>query len=162
VTPSDLPSFKDALHRLGRVMGRAVTEDLVEDYFQDLKEFEWPLVETALAEVRKTSRFWPRPSAIRAVCLRAPGAEPTTALPPWVNHTAERYYCDTCQDTGFERGLECDGAGGCHVGHCGREGYLNHPHGYTRACSCRATNPILVRDRERVRQRNQANREASV
>ena len=149
MSPSDLPTFRDALHRLGRVFSRAVSEELVEDYFQDLKEFDWRLVEAAIEETRKTAKFWPRPAVLREACLTPMRSEPFTSMPAYVNHTEERYACDVCQDTGFERGLSCEGNGTCHVGHCGAQGYVNAAHDFTRRCRCRATNPVLVRERER-------------
>jgi hypothetical protein len=149
MTGHDMPAFKLALHRLGRSLGRAVSEELTEDYFNDLLEFSWPIVEAAMEDVRKTARFWPRPAILREACLKPMRSEPFTQLPTNVNHAEERYACDVCQDTGFERELTCDGNGACRVGHCGAKGYANLPHDFTRRCGCRATNPILVRERER-------------
>ena len=150
MTPADLGLFRDGLRRLGRVMSRVVSEELVEDYFADLREFPWASVEAAIEEVRKSSRFWPRPAQLREACLKPMRSEPVTAMPGYVNHAAERYACDVCQDTGFERGLDCDGTGRCHLGHCGSPGSSNATHAFTRRCACRGTNPVLVRERERV------------
>jgi len=149
VTGQDMPAFKTALYRLGRVMNHPVSEALVEDYFGDLREFQWPTVQVAIEDVRKTARYWPRPVVLRDACLKPMGSEPATPMPAYVNHAEERFACDVCQDTGFERALACDGNGACRVGHCGAAGYMNAPHDFTRRCRCRATNPVLVRERER-------------
>lgn len=57
-------------------------------------------------------------------------------------------HCANCEDTGFVRGLDCPGDGRCHIGRCGQLAHVSYPHGYTRACHCRATNPALIQARE--------------
>jgi hypothetical protein len=68
-----------------------------------------------------------------------------------VRHDDPVYHCARCEDTGFVRGLDCPGDGRCAVGHCGQPGHVSYAHSYTRRCHCRATNPVLVRQREILR-----------
>lgn len=56
-------------------------------------------------------------------------------------------HCTACEDTGFTRDLTCPGDGRCHVGNCGHQSQSG-PHDYTRKCFCRATNPVLMKQRE--------------
>ena len=67
-----------------------------------------------------------------------------------MQHDEPAYACVSCEDTGFVRGLECPGDGRCQCGRCGRPMGSITPHGYTRKCSCRATNPVLLRQRELI------------
>jgi hypothetical protein len=62
-------------------------------------------------------------------------------------------HCAACEDMGFERGLACPGDGRCQVGRCGQAGHVTYPHSFTRACACRATNPVLARERDFLRRR---------
>ena len=61
-------------------------------------------------------------------------------------------HCTNCEDTGFERGLSCPGDGRCHVAQCGRPGHVSYAHHFTRMCHCRATNPVIVKQRERLQE----------
>jgi hypothetical protein len=149
----DMPAFSASLKRLGRVMSRVVADDLVEDYFVDLKEFPLDTVDRALDHVRKSARFWPRPGVIREACLLVPGVRSATCIPSWVDPVAEAYFCSDCSDSGFVRGLECAGDGRCHVGHCGQQVGQTGPHPYIRRCGCVRTNPVLMRERDIQRQR---------
>jgi hypothetical protein len=153
VTQNDYPAFKAALVRLGRVMSHPTSEDVVQDYFSDLQEFPLENVGLALDHVRKTSKFWPKPSVIREACLLVPGVTHITGVPSWVDPVAEKYFCGTCDDTGFVRGLSCAGDGTCHIGHCGQMAGRVFEHTYTRRCGCVATNPVLMRERDLQRQR---------
>lgn len=142
--------FADALRRLGHRLGKKdVDTDAVTEAFEDLRSFEWQVVVDAIETLRKTSRFFPRPQQLIDACHEASRAYHSKAFvpPADVDHRAGRYACNVCEDTGFERGLECDGSGACHIGACGKEGGSNTPHPFTRRCGCRATNPVLVHAR---------------
>lgn len=154
MTAMDMPVFSASLKQLGRIMSRVVGDALVEDYYADLKEFPLDAVQKAIEHVRKNARFWPRPSALREACLLVPGIATVTAIPHWVDHAAERYFCGVCADSGFARGLECPGDGRCRVGHCGQEGHSTYAHAYTRRCGCVYTNPVLMAERDKARQHN--------
>ena len=154
MTAMDMPDFAASLKRLGRTMSRVVAEDLVEDYFSDLKEFPLDCVNKALDHVRKTARFWPRPSVIREACLLVPGVASVTSVPHWVDPAADVYFCNACCDSGFMQGLTCDGDGRCHIGHCGQTAGQMHTHTYTRRCGCVSSNPVMMRDRDLQRNRN--------
>lgn len=69
-----------------------------------------------------------------------------------MRHDDPVYHCTACEDTGFVRELECPGDGRCSVGQCGRPGHVSYAHPYTRKCHCRATNPVLVKARERLQE----------
>ena len=153
MTVMDMPAFSASLKRLGRVMSRPITDDLVEDYFTDLREFPLDTVDRALDRVRKTAKFWPRPAVIREACIVAPGVGSITAVPHWVDPVADVYFCSTCSDSGFVRGLTCVGDGGCHIGHCGQLAGQTSEHSYTRRCRCVSTNPVMQRERDIQRQR---------
>ena len=71
------------------------------------------------------------------------------------------HHCTLCEDTGFlrgspGRGLECPGHGRCGIAGCGRDGHTIYAHTYTRGCSCRATNPVLVELRARANEKASA------
>lgn len=162
MTAMDMPEFSAALKRLGRTMSRVVGEDLVEDYFLDLKEFPLENVHRAFDHVRKTAKYWPRPSVIREACLLVPGVASVTSVPPWVDPVADVFFCSDCDDSGFVRRLECPGDGSCQIAHCGQVSGQSTSHGYTRRCSCVSTNPVMMRERDLHRNRNagrQAERE---
>jgi hypothetical protein len=61
------------------------------------------------------------------------------------------FHCTACEDTGFERALVCPGDGRCQMGRCGQAGH-HEAHHFTRLCSCRPSNPVLARLRERLRE----------
>jgi hypothetical protein len=150
VDSSQFGNFAEALRTLARRLGRKdVDTETATEAFEDLRSFPWPVVTAALETLRKTSRFFPRPQQLIDACHDASREYHSKAFvkPDNVNHEAGQYACDVCQDTGFERGLECDGTGVCHVGHCGHEGHVNQPHAFTRRCACRPTNPVLIHAR---------------
>jgi len=157
VQPTDGPAFSAALKRLGRAFGKDLDAELVGDYWDDLKGYSWPLVERALSQVRQSSRYWPRPVVILDACIEEArkGGHYTTAMPVDTKdehgNPVRVYACDVCEDTGFERGLVCDGYGVCHIRGCSDQGSEHEPHGFTRRCACRATNPVLMRERDATR-----------
>lgn len=57
-----------------------------------------------------------------------------------------RYYCDTCQDGGWQS-FQCDGHS-----QCGRDRQCPYPHKYVKRCACWETNPALIRKREKAAQ----------
>jgi hypothetical protein len=69
------------------------------------------------------------------------------------------YHCIRCEDTGFVRGVACNGTGQCRIGRCGHPGYHNYAHTYTTACHCRADNPILQEQRQFLIDRTQKQQE---
>jgi hypothetical protein len=168
MTQTDYGDFAASLHRLGRAFSKPVEAEMIQDYFDDLKGYSLGLVEEALTHVRQTSRFWPRPVVILDACIEASRARASRsdAVPATVNHDDDRYACDVCLDTGFERKLECDGTGVCRIDACANAwavytqarsanpvADIDRPyaHAFTRRCVCRATNPVLVREREATR-----------
>lgn len=68
-----------------------------------------------------------------------------------MRHADPVYHCTRCEDTGFVRDMECPGDGRCAVGHCGQPGHVSYAHGYTRKCHCRADNPVLKAQRDRLK-----------
>ena len=149
----DFAPFRLALERTAAAYGKPLATDLTSTYFDDLEAYPLPAVLAALDKARHTGKFFPRVATLRELCATHPAVLVVTDVPPWVNHDTGTYFCSNCADTGFLRGLACDGDGRCHLGGCGREGHVNEPHGYTRACSCRPTNPLLRRQREILTQR---------
>lgn len=160
MTTDDFAAFRVALERTAASYGKAVTSDLTSTYFNDLDRFPLPAVVAAIDKARQTGKFFPRVATLRELCATDSAIVVGTDVPSWVNHDEGAYFCSTCDDTGFVRRLTCDGAGQCRIAGCGRHGHPNEPHGYTRKCSCRGTNPVLMRQRELVAQR-QARTEAA-
>ena len=153
MTTNDLAAFRSALERTAAAYSKALPSDLTSTYFDDLEAYPLAAVLAALDKARQSGKFFPRVATLRELCASDSRVMVPTDIPPWVNHSEGIYFCSACNDTGFLRGLECAGTGTCHIGHCGVPGYANHPHGYTRFCSCRSTNPILRRQRELLTQR---------
>ena len=113
-----------------------------------------PVVERAFDVVRQSSHFWPKPAALLGACRDLAQRDALTGgvnVPEYVDHQAGVYFCSVCQDTGFERGLVCDGSGVCHLKGCGALGSAVESHPFTRRCACRASNPVLQRERDASR-----------
>ena len=153
MTDADLDAFGAAYRRLGTRLGKAVDGAALMESFRDVREHPLAVVEAALEHLGRSCRFMPRPVQVIEACQdQARGrAVDGGGVPPWVNHNEEVYFCAPCQDTGFLRALWCDGDGRCHIPSCGQQGMANAPHGYTRKCDCRATNPVLERQRNILR-----------
>ena len=83
-----------------------------------------------------------------------PGVASVTAVPNWVDPVGGRFFCGTCEDSGFVQGLTCAGNGACHIGHCGQFDNQQYAHSYARRCGCVTTNPVMMADRDKARQRN--------
>lgn len=159
MTAADFRDFRAAIERTAAAFGKALPETLTGTYFDDLGAYPLTAVLAALDKARREMRFFPRVSSLRELCETDSAVVVPTAVPEWIDHDHGRYWCEGCQDTGYARGLECPGDGTCHLGSCGRDGHNKDPHPYTRACSCRPTNPILIRQREMSRQRRASQRE---
>lgn len=153
MTRDDFAAFKAGMERSGLAFGKALPGDLVSTYYRDLDAYPLPAVLAALDKARQTGKFFPRVATIRELCQSDSAVAVATDIPSWVNHDEGKYWCASCDDTGFVRRLECLGNGGCRLSGCGQTGHRNEPHPYTRMCSCRGTNPILRRQRELVAQR---------
>lgn len=153
MTDTDFQTFRTSLERTAAAYGKALDSGLAATYFGDLDAYPLPAVLAALDKARQSGKFFPRVATLRELCQSDSAVTVATMVPPWVNHNEGAYFCDRCDDTGFVRRLECLGNGGCHIANCGREGYPANPHTYTRACGCRATNPVLRRQRELLAQR---------
>lgn len=159
MTADDLGAFRAGLERTASAFGKALSNDLVATFFADLSGYPLTAVLGAIDKARRDGRFFPRVSMLRELCETDSAIVVPTFVPEWIDHDHGRYWCEGCQDTGYVRKLECPGDGACHLGSCGRDGYNKDPHPYTRPCSCRPTNPILIRQREMSRQRRATNRE---
>ena len=154
MTAADFERFGLAVRRLARSFNKPVESALVEDWFADLKGFSIGLVERAFDVVRQSSHFWPKPAALLGACRDLAQRDALTGgvnVPEYVDHQAGVYFCSVCQDAGFERGLVCDGSGVCHLKGCGALGSAVESHPFTRRCACRASNPVLQRERDASR-----------
>ena len=157
MTQTDAIIFTESLRRLGRAFNKPVDAELAGDYFEDLKGYTLGLVEQALTQVRQTQRFWPKPVVILDACieLARKGHHYATAMPVETKdeqgNPVRAYACSVCEDTGFERGLICNGYGVCHLKGCNDAGTEHDPHQFTRRCACRASNPVLQRERDASR-----------
>ena len=142
-----------------RLNAKPLTDDAVNEAYLDCAHWPLEVVDQALEALRTSSRFMPRPVQLIGACQDAARRHASNggSVPDWVNHDERRYFCDVCDDTGFERRLECDGTGVCHVGRCGQNEDADHhkirndPHPFTRRCGCRATNPVLAKERDAQR-----------
>ena len=152
MTRDDVATFRDHLERTALAYGKALPTDMVSLYFDDLAAYPLTAVVAAIDKARQSGKFFPRVATLRELCETDSAVAVATDVPGWVNHDTGMYFCSGCSDTGFVRGLECQGDGACKIGGCGREAHINEPHAYTRKCACRATNPVLVRQRELMRQ----------
>jgi hypothetical protein len=153
MTRDDFPAFRTGMDQTGLAYGKALPVDLVQTYFNDLEAYSLGAVLAAIDKARRTGKFFPRVATLRELCATDSQLLTVTDIPPWVNHDEGVYFCSTCDDTGFVRGLECRGDGLCRIGNCGKPAYPNQPHDFTRCCSCRPTNPFLRRLRELQTQR---------
>ena len=153
MTRDDFAAFKAAIERTGTAFSKALPSDLVSTYYRDLDAYPLPAVLAALDKARQSGKFFPRVATLRELCQSDSAVTVGTDVPGWVNHDEGIYFCSGCADTGFVRGLTCQGDGTCHIGGCGREGHATDVHGYTRRCDCRPTNPVLRRQRELLAQR---------
>lgn len=160
MTDADFQSFREGMERTAAAYSKPLASDLCATYFGDLDAFPLPAVLAALDKARRTGKFFPRVATLRELCATDSAVVVGTDIPSWVNHDEGAYWCKDCDDTGYVRRLECPGDGSCHIGGCGKAGHTVYAHGYTRACRCRASNPILRRQRELVAQRT-AKTEAS-
>lgn len=158
--PEDHDRFCAAYRQLAvSLSAKPPAHEAVQAAYYDACPFPLAAVEDALEVLRKTSRFMPRPVQFIGACQDAARRHASNGgdVPPWVNHDEARYFCTVCDDTGFERRLACDGSGVCRIGRCGKEldadkQPLPSPaHPFTRRCSCRATNPVLAKDRDALR-----------
>ena len=153
MTRDDFAAFRMALERTGAAYSKAVPNDLAQTYFADLEAYPLQAALAAIDKARQGGKFFPRVATLRELCQSDSAVVVATEVPSWINHDEGVYFCKDCDDTGLTRRLSCEGDGGCRIAGCGRPGHMNQPHGYTRACACRATNPVLRRQRELVAQR---------
>jgi hypothetical protein len=145
------------MYRLAQAMSKRIDADLINAYFDDCKGYSITIVEQALGHVRQTARFWPRPVVILDACVEQAregrhyaGAMPVDGVDAH-GIPIRAYACSVCEDTGFERGLLCNGHGLCRLKGCKDVGAEHEPHQFTRRCACRATNPVLMRERDASR-----------
>ena len=158
MTDNDLDDFSVAFRHLGSVLlpvGKSINSDMLMDAFRDLQEFPLATVVAALEKVRRSARFFPKPAVLIDTCreLAHVGSIDRGGIPDWVDHNGldPKYFCDLCRDTGFVRDLHCDGYGACHTPGCGKDVRRGESHDYTRKCSCRRDNPVLVYERTKQR-----------
>jgi hypothetical protein len=63
VTRDDFPRFKAELQHFAVVHGKTLTKDLVTAYWQDLKAMDVDAFMRASQRLRRTSEWFPKPSA---------------------------------------------------------------------------------------------------
>jgi hypothetical protein len=153
MTQADFATFKTALDRTAMAYSKALPTDLAATYFGDLDTYPLQAVLAAIEKARREGKFFPRVATLRELCATHSQVLVTTDVPAFVNHDQGVYFCQDCADTGFVRGLLCDGDGRCHIGGCGKAGHTVYAHVFTRFCSCRGTNPVLLRQSELIAQR---------
>jgi len=168
MTQDDYADFSQAYTRMATSLStKPPTTDAITTAYADASAFPLPVVLGALDKIRTTSRFMPRPVQLIDACHDAARSHASNGgyVPEWVNHNEDRYFCTVCQDTGFERDLECDGTGYCRIGRCGQNEDADHvkiqndPHLFTRRCACRPTNPVLAQFRDATRRPADAGRD---
>jgi hypothetical protein len=164
MTSDERPRFESTYRKLAASLSaKPPDSDALEAAYYDAAHFPLVVVEAALEALRTTSRFMPRPVQLIGACQEQARrhASHGGSIPPWVNHDEARYFCDVCDDTGFERRLECPGTGVCRITGCGAEGHRNGPHTFTRPCHCRTTNPVLAVERDKLRRPADGDRSAA-
>jgi hypothetical protein len=170
MTGADRVVFDAAYRKLAASLSaKPPAPELIEAAYYDACPFPLVAVEAALESLRTSSRFMPRPVQLIGACQDAARRHASNGgdIPAFVDHQREAFYCQVCRDTGFERGLECNGTGLCQIGRCGREEDDKHnripndPHPFTRRCGCRATNPVLAKERDAMRRPADGDRSAS-
>lgn len=109
-------------------------------YWEALRDLPMLSIDqSAVALSRQTGRrFFPTTAEWRTEAENASAAHmrkvvPAARVDPW------HHECRDCEDSGWVRGLTCDGGTTC-----GRT-RKHMPHDYTMACPCRATNRTYLR-----------------
>ena len=154
MTEDDKRPFFSELKRMGLAFSRDdVDAPLASVYFDALADLEWRTVQVAMRDCIESMSWFPKPADIRDAEVGVRVREDQAHHKRLIAHapTGRESHCTNCEDTGFVRGLSCPGDGRCSVGHCGHPDYASGPHDYTRKCHCRATNPVLVAQRDILR-----------
>ena len=153
MTGSDKVAFRADMLRAGAAFQVPVDDAMLAVYFEGLADLNLDTLREAFRDCVEQLKWFPKVVDLRdaEAGVRARQAQVHTKQLVARAPEFDARYCTSCEDTGFVRGLDCPGDGRCHVGRCGHPGHVAYPHGYTRLCSCRATNPVLARQRERLR-----------
>lgn len=137
-----MTAFAEVMGVLARQLRAELDESTVRDYYTALSRYPLDALRTAQeAFSREPGRKWmpttgewsEKASWCQMEAIRK-------AMPP-ARETPWRDECAECGDTGWIRGLACDGA---ETGACGR-GRPHAAHPYTRMCPCRQTNQTYQR-----------------
>lgn len=153
MTDQDKRAFRDLMRRAGVAFNAAVDDAQLAVYWDGLNDLELATLTEAFKDCQESLRFFPRIVDLRDAefGVRSRGEQQAhKQLLAKAPEDPHQVYCTSCEDTGFERGLDCPGDGRCHVGNCGRPGHLSYPHPFTRKCYCRPSNPVLAKQRERL------------
>lgn len=101
MTPADHPAFWHLMTAMADLYDHTLSELQLELYTAALEDCSLAQIQTALVQLVRTSRFFPRPAEIRALiapttCPRCPGGHG-----PHAGHTVAHYpagpWCQTCQ-----------------------------------------------------------------
>lgn len=67
MTPDDARVFASAMAVLAEVLNEPMSTVRIKAYFEDLSDYELPAVCAALAEARRTCKWFPKPAEVRAL-----------------------------------------------------------------------------------------------
>lgn len=152
---TDRDAFWAIFSRLNMLYGKKPDADMGNEYFEALQELPMTLVQDAVASLRKTSRYFPRPVDWLEAAYKLEPIKKGFAPERWV-HTADGHrvatvICLSCNDTGWAHECGCpfeDVSGKCEQHGTGSSA-SRMP---VVACVCRDTNPEFAMRHRTIRQ----------
>jgi len=141
-TDEDAGRLRRSLVALGLAFHRALDDADFERFEADLADIPIDRIEDACVHLRRHSKRFPTVAHIREQADLLPRRLPALPPAPLPSHPNDPPYCVSCDDTGWELGLWCDG------GICGHP-RAHASHSFTRKCRCRASNPVY-QERQRA------------
>lgn len=141
----DALRFHHAITSLGLAFHRDLDDADFERLALDLDDLPIDALEAACLHLRRHSKRFPTVAHIREQVDLLQKVAPRALAPFHRASPEDPPHCPSCEDSGWELGLWCDGRT------CGRTRV--HPaHSFTRPCRCRATNPVY-RARQETRKK---------
>lgn len=143
-TSEDALRFHHAITSLGLAFHRELDDADFERFAADLDDIPIAALEAACLHLRRHSKRFPTVAHIREQVDLLPKIKPTALLQTVRTKPDDPAHCSTCDDTGWELNLWCEG------GSCGRT-RTHGAHSFTRPCRCRSTNPVYLQRQEQIR-----------
>lgn len=145
MTLNDKDRFKAAFNRLAvatRLHADEIDPAMQVIYFEGMTDLPIDAIEIAADDLGRESNWFPKLAEWRQRALREKFALAMNALP---SADPSKLWCEVCQDTGWERGV-CEAGARCGRPRCVHAA-AEYTHTYAKACECRSTNAMYLRDR---------------